>query len=102
MAQYIVYCLDGDPELPALSVTPNATDMGPMVLSVVGAGNPFYAFQSLPMPILVADEIGVDFNGAPLASLDHQTNRVAVAGMYATPPATGEANDGTNKVWVVA
>lgn len=100
MAKYIVYGLDGDPEIPCLNVAANSTDMGPYVLNVVGEGYPYWAFQTLPAAILLADQIGADFTGAPVASADQQTNRNNVAGMYASPPATGETNNGTNKVWV--
>ncbi len=102
MAKYIVYGLDGDPELPMLNVCNNSTDMGPYVVSVVGVGNPYYAFESLPIAILAADEIGADFNEGMLASADYQTNRNNVAAMYASPPLVDE-NPGTGvMVWKVA
>jgi hypothetical protein len=102
MAKYIIYGLDGDPEFPCLNSCLNSTDMGPYVLNVVGAGNPFYAFESLPPEVLTAEEFGADFNGAPLASTDWQTNRMTVAAQYASPVPAGETNNGINKVWKVA
>jgi hypothetical protein len=102
MAKYIVYGLDGDPEMPMLCIAANNTDMGPFVLTLVENGNPYYAFESLPMEILMADAIGCNFNGAPLASTDYQSNRINVAAQYASPVAAGATDDGTNKVWVVA
>lgn len=102
MSKYIVYGLDGDPTFPCLNVMPNNADMGPMVLNVVGAGYPYYAFQTLPTAILMADELGANFNGAPLANTDYQVNRNTVAAQFANPVPTGANNDGTNMVWVVA
>lgn len=98
MSRYIVYGLDGDPGTPVVNICLNSTDMGPYVISVVGEGNPYWAFESLPSEILSADEIGADFNDAPLCSADQQTNRINVAALYADPPATGEGG----KVWAVA
>lgn len=100
--KYVVYGLDGDPEVPMLAVCANSADMGPLLISIVGDGNPFYAFESIPVEIAMADELGADFNGAPLCSNDHQTNRLRVAAQYASPVAIGAENNGTNKVWVVA
>ncbi len=102
MAKYIVYLLDGDPELPCINSAHNTADMGPLVLTVVGQNNPYFAFEVLPHAILTADAIGVNFNSAPLASSDYQTNRNNVASMFSNPPVTGEENDGTNVVWKVA
>lgn len=102
VSKYLVYGLDGDPELPCLAVAHNTVDMGPFVFSVVGEGNPYFAFDTLPMVILTADELGANFNTAPLASSDYQTNRVNVAAQYASPPPVGETDDGTNVVWKVA
>lgn len=100
--KYVIYGLDGDPELPMLAAAVNNADMGPLLISIVGSGNPFYAFESVPSAILLADELGANFNGAPLCSSDEQTNRLAVAAQYAAPVAIGAENNGTNKVWVVA
>lgn len=88
MAQYIVYGLDGDTELPNLNVTSNSVDMGPLITNVVGVGNPYWAFGAgdLPAAILLADAIGADFTGAPLASSDYQTNRINFAALDASPP----------------
>jgi len=102
MSRYVVYGLDGDPGLPVIAVCPNNTDMGPYIVSVVGVDFPFYAFESLPAPILLANEVGADFNDAPLCSADYQTNRNAVTAMYGDPPVAAE-NPGTGVVvWKVA
>lgn len=102
MSKLVVYGLDGDPELPCIGSCPNNTDMGPYIVNLVGAGNPFYAFESLPVAILGADTIGANFNSAPLASADYQTNRNTVAAQYLAPVPTGETNDSVNMVWKVA
>lgn len=102
MSKYVVYGLDGDPDIPCLASVHNSADMGPFILSVAGEGNPYFAFESLPSEILTADELGANFNTAPLASTDYQTNRNNVAAQYASPPPVGEADDGTNVVWKVA
>ncbi len=102
MSKYVVYGLDGDPEFPCLASVHNSADMGPFILTLCGAGNPYFAFETLPNEILTADELGANFNTAPLASLDYQTNRNNVASMFASPPITGETDDGINVVWKVA
>jgi hypothetical protein len=100
--KYIVFGLDGDPASPCYAAAHNTVDMGSWTVTTVGENNPYFAFETLPMPILMADVLGANFNTAPLASADYQTNRVNVAAMYANPPTTGEANDGINVVWVGA
>jgi len=102
MSKYVVYGLDGDPELPCLASVHNSADMGPHIFTLVGLGNPYFAFESLPADILTADEIGANFNTAPLASSDYQTNRVNVLAQYANPPITGPTDDGINVCWKVA
>lgn len=86
MARYVIYGLDGDPELPCLATCPNATDMGPYIVNLCGVGNPYFAFESLPTEILAADSLGANFNTGALCSADFQTNRNNVAAMYLTPP----------------
>lgn len=102
MSRYIVYGLDGDPELPCLASMHSSADLGPAILTLVGADNPYFAFETLISAILTADELGANFNTAPLASSDYQTNRNNVAYMFANPPITGETDDGINVVWRVA
>ena len=102
MSKYLVCGLDGDPSVPILTVAHYTVDMGPFVLSAVGAGNPYFVFATFPMDLLLADELGANFNTAPLASTDYQTNRTNANAMYATPPIVGPVNDGINVVWKVA
>ena len=86
LARYVVYGLDGDSELPCLATCPNSTDMGPYIVSLVGVGNPYFAFETLPTEILAADSLGANFNTGALCSADYQTNRNNVAAQYASPP----------------
>lgn len=101
MSRYVVYGLDGDPEIPCIGVCQNSVDMGPYLVNLVGAGNPFYAFEALPTVVLAANSIGANFNSAPLCSSDYQTNRNAVISQYADPAPAGETDDGINLVWKV-
>jgi len=102
MSRYLVVPLDGDPDMPVLFVCPNNTDMGPYVLSCAGEGNPVMAFESLPSAILLADEIGADFNFGFLASTDYQSNRNAVTAMYGSPPLAQADPDTGVAVWKIA
>lgn len=102
MARYVIYGLDGDPELPCIGVCQNQTDMGPYLVNLVGADNPCYVFKDLPMEILTADEIGANFNNGMMVSSDFQTNRNRVADQYDNPAPVGPTNDGTNVAWRVS
>jgi len=102
MSKYLVCPLDGDPDTPYLTVTPNSTNLGQLCITVAGIGNPFYAFSSLPSVLLLADEIGANFDEAIICSDNVGDNSSAITAMLNDPPATGETNDGTNKVWKVA
>jgi hypothetical protein len=86
MAYWTVYGLDGDPELPCYSNCPSTTDMGSFIVNLVGVGNPYFTFTSLPSEVLLADPLVANFNTAPLCSSDYQTNRNNVAVMIETPP----------------
>lgn len=99
MSIRLLYLLDGEPGVPVIGSVPNNTDLGPLIATTVGVGNPWYVWAdpNLSNDILTADEIGADFNEAPLASADYQTNRAAAAALIETPPLTGEGG----VVWVV-
>ena len=99
MARYTVYFLDGDPETPVINSAPNHVDLGTMLIGVVGVGQPYWTFQSLPPEILGADAIGAKLDGAPICSDDPQTNRNNVAGLFASPPAVGMPDN--SAVWAV-
>lgn len=112
MNSFIVYPLDGDTSVPVLCSVAEGTDMGTFVTSLVGAGNPYYAFETLPSSITTADELGADFTGAPIAATPPggdwadaaflQANRNNVLAQYANPVSVGSTNNGTNKVWRVS
>jgi len=102
MSKYLVCGLDGDPSMPMLTVAFYTVDMGPFILTAVGEGNPYFVFSSLPMELLMAEELGANFNTAQIASSNYQTNRINANAMYANPPTVGADNDGINVVWKVA
>jgi hypothetical protein len=99
--KYVVCPLDGDQTTPYLSAVASNADLGTMLLALANEGDPFWAFQSLPSDILNANDIGAKWDGAPTVNSDAQTNRNNVAGLFASPPAVGDTNDGTNVVWKV-
>lgn len=100
----IVYGLDGDPTTPVIGNVPNHVDLGPVLYTLVGDGNPCFVWAdpNLPYDVMVADEIGANFNTGMIVSSDYQTNRLAAAAMMASPPPAGVDDDGTNVVWKVA
>lgn len=100
--RYVVYPLDGDPGTPVYAACLNTTDMGPYLVSLVGAGNACFVFATLPNDLLTADALGANFNTGLVVSSDYQTNRVAAADMLESPPPVGTTNDGTNVVWVAS
>lgn len=100
MSYRLLYLLDGEPGMPVIGSIPNNSDLGPVIATTVGEGNPWYVWAdpNLPSDILTADEIGANFNSAPLASSDYQANRTAATAMLADPPLPGEGG----VVWKVA
>ncbi len=84
--RYVVYPLDGDPELPVYAACLNNTDMGPYLTNIVPPGNPCFVFATLPSEILTADGLGANFNTGLIVSSDYQTNRLAAAAMLESPP----------------
>jgi len=99
--KWVVAPLDSDVNTPYLVACASNADLGTMLLTIGNEGEPFWAFTSLPTSILLANDIGAKWDGAPLISSDAQTNRNNVAGLFASPPPTGDTNDGTNVVWPV-
>lgn len=65
----------------AALTTPSTGNQGSYIASLVGEGNPFWAWPTIP-PGRV---IGADFTDAPLASLDPSENLLLVAGITAAP-----------------
>jgi len=88
MTRYVVYPLDGDPELPVYATCQNSVDMGGYLVTTVGVGNPCFVFSELPIEVLTADPLEANFNTGYLVSADYQTNRNAAAAMLASPPET--------------
>lgn len=86
MAIWTVYPLDGDPELPVYANCLSSTDMGPYLVNLVGVGNPCFVFETLPSEVLLADPLAANFNTGLIVSSDYQTNRLAAAAMFASPP----------------
>lgn len=61
--------------------TPTYGDQGYFLKSVVGAGNPFWAWPSIPS----GHVIGADFTGAPICTDDSVTNNALIAGITVAP-----------------
>jgi hypothetical protein len=63
------------------NITTPAGNQGAFVASIVGAGNAFWWFNSIPAGKL----IGADFTGAPIASADAAANNAAIAAISVQP-----------------
>ena len=61
--------------------TPSTGNQGAYVASIVGAGNPFWAWPSIPSGRVIA----ADFTEAPIASADASENLLLIAGITANP-----------------
>lgn len=61
--------------------TPAVGNQGSYVRTIVGVGNPFWFFPSIPAGILV----GADFTGAPICSDDPAENNILIANITAAP-----------------
>lgn len=68
-------------EVLANITTPSTGNQGAYVATLVGAGNPFWAWPSIPSGRV----IGADFTDAPIASLDPSENLLLIAGVTANP-----------------
>lgn len=68
-------------EVLASITTPSTGNQGAYVASLVLAGNPFWAWPSIPSGRV----IGADFTEAPLASSDASENLLLIAGITANP-----------------
>lgn len=65
-----------------------AGDQGAIIKQMVGVGNPYWIFSSIPP----GKVIGADFTTAPIASSDVATNNQNAAPLLASPPATDPAS----------
>jgi hypothetical protein len=61
--------------------TPAVGNQGSYVKTIVGVGNPFWFFPSIPAGIL----IGADFTNAPICSDDVAANNAAIASISVEP-----------------
>jgi hypothetical protein len=61
--------------------TPAVGNQGAYVKTIVGVGNPFWFWPSIPAGIL----IGADFTNAPICSDDPAANNAAIANISANP-----------------
>ena len=61
--------------------TPAIGNQGAFVRSVVGVGNPYWAWPATPPGTL----IGADFSGAPICSADINQNLADIAAITAAP-----------------
>jgi hypothetical protein len=80
----IVYGLDGDVTIPVVYTSGDGSNPAMDIEAVVGVGNPFYAFESLPEA--VEGNIAWDPDGAPLCTADILENQEAIDDMLADPP----------------
>lgn len=61
--------------------TPGTGDQGAYVATIVGAGNPFWMWPTIPTGTI----IGADFTGAPIATTNAATNNTLIAAITALP-----------------
>lgn len=61
--------------------TPATGNQGAYVKTIVGVGNPFWFWPSIPPGIVV----GADFTNAPICSDDPAANNAAIASISAAP-----------------
>lgn len=80
----IIAPFDGDLETPLYSVTPPNSNVASGIRQIVGVGNPYYAF--LTVPFSLANGVVANFVGAPICSADVAENAVAIIAMVETPP----------------
>lgn len=63
------------------ATTPATGDQGLYVRALVGAGNPFWAWNSVPLGKIIA----CDFSEAPICSSDTAVNNALIAGITVMP-----------------
>lgn len=61
--------------------TPATGNQGAYVKTIVGVGNPFWFFPSIPAGVI----IGADFADAPICSDDPAVNNAAIASISVAP-----------------
>lgn len=63
------------------NITTASGNQGLYVKTIVGVGNPFWWFPSIPPGIVV----GADFTGAPIATADPATNNALISQITVQP-----------------
>ena len=63
------------------NITTPTGNQGAYIKTIVGVGNPYWWFPSIPTGVL----IGADFTDAPICSADAAENNVAIAQINAQP-----------------
>lgn len=63
------------------NITTPAGNQGAYVATIVGAGNPFWMWDTIPSGTI----IGADFTGAPIATSDATTNNGLINGITELP-----------------
>lgn len=64
------------------SFTTASGDQGPIIKQIVGVGNPYWIWSTIP----TGKVIGADFTNAPVCSSDNSVNTANAAPTLATPP----------------
>lgn len=80
----IVCGIDGDEADVMVAVTTPGANVGSAVKNIVGVGNRYYTFASIPFDY--SNGIVVDFEGAPTVSSNIAINSAAIITMLETPP----------------
>jgi len=68
-------------EVLANVTTPSTGNQGSYIATIVGVGNPFWAWPSIPSGRVIA----ADFTDAPIASADAAENMAAVSAITVNP-----------------
>lgn len=61
---------------------------GPIIKQIVGVGNPYWIWNSIP----AGKVVGADFTNAPIASSDIAVNNANAAPLLASPPSVDPAS----------
>ena len=81
---YIIAGLDADEAEPFVAVTTPGANVASAIKTIVGIGNRYYAFASIPFDF--SNGINVNFDGAATCSSNTANNSAAIIAMLETPP----------------